>query len=902
MTDIPTINYEKYHLKNGLEVVLVEDHRLPVVAVDLTYHVGPAYEDPDRTGFAHLFEHMMFTGSKHVPRGLADSLLEAAGGDASNGSTSFDRTNYFETVPSHQLELDLWIHADRMGYLLDVLDQTALSNQQDVVRNERRESSENEPYGIVEEALWHNLFPKKHPYHGVIIGSHADIQSATLDDVKSFFKRYYRPNNATLVIVGDIDKAETKRLVEKYFAGLQRGDDIKPPTIDAPIIRQEMRAIVEDHVELHRVFMGWHTPQIFSPGDAEMTLAGYILGIGDTSRLHRSLVYEKQIAQDVSAYQYSLQLGSVFIIDVIARPGHTAAEIEAAINQELEHLRDIPITIDELQRARNSIEVEMFAGIESLSGMADWLNHYNHYTGNPGYFDEQINVYRGIEPQQVDQAIERYLKKDARVVIHGIPGEPELEADVPVPSIPVGTAGGEAINADEPWRQRVPQPAIARPLVFPAVESFQLANGLTIIHHYKPALPVVSAYLVFRSGSEANPPDKPGLISFMVGLLDKGTTTRSAMQIAEDVASLGASLSTSVWPDECAIELFSLNKKFADGMRIVADILLNPRFADDELERERASRIGELAQLREDATELAEIAGIAALYGFSHPYGHPVTGNEVAVKAISRDDIVQIWRKHFVPNNAALVVCGDITRDALESLAASLFAQWQQQSLVSYPSVEPQPTKARLVIVDKPGASQSALRVMTMGPKRQTADFAVLEVMNAALGGLFTSRINTNLREDKGYTYGASSDFVYQRMLGSFEICTSVHMDVTAAAVKEIFNELRNLRKKPIVGDELKKARDSQFLSLPGAFETSMDIAQCLANTFIHELGIDYYRELIGFLRQVDSEAVSAKVQEYLRPENMIVIVTGDKEKIEPALAALKLTPIEYRDAEGKVI
>ena len=335
----PSIPYEKYRLANGLEVILSQDRTLPLVAVDVWYHVGAANEEPGRTGFAHLFEHMMFTGSKHVPRGVADKLLEGVGGTDSNATTSFDRTNYFDTVPSNQLELALWIHADRMGYLLDSLDQAALSNQQDVVRNERRQSYENRPYGIVDEAVFHALFPQGHPYRPAIIGSHVDIQAAALADVRDFFKRYYRPNNATLTLVGDFDTAAAKRLVQKYFGSFKGGPEVPKPAVMTPALTSEKRLTVTDQIELERLDLAWLTAPKFKPGDAELTIAGYILAGGKSSRLYKKLVYELQVAQEVSAGQDANALTSIFEIEAIALSGHTAAELQPLIDVELDRVR-----------------------------------------------------------------------------------------------------------------------------------------------------------------------------------------------------------------------------------------------------------------------------------------------------------------------------------------------------------------------------------------------------------------------------------------------------------------------------------------------------------------------------------------------------------------------------------
>src|SRR5262245_62084807 len=386
-SDIPKIDYEKYTLPNGLDVIRSEDHRLPLVAVNLWYHVGPANEEAGRTGFAHLFEHMMFQASKHVPPDTYFKTVEGAGGSNINGTTDFDRTNYFETMPSNQLELALWLESDRMGYLLDVLDQASFANQQDVVRNERRQSIENQPYGIVEEAMFHALFPKDHPYYADVIGSHADIQAAKLDDVKNFFKTYYAPNNASLVIVGDIDKAAVKALVDKYFGPFKKGPAVPKATADTPKLTAERRVVVKDRVELPKVYMAWITSPFYKPGDADADVASTILGGGKSSRLYKSLVYEKQIAQSVTAQQNSLMLGSVFSIEATARPGHTAEELEKAIDEQVTKLRDAGPDANEVDRARNVIETRMVQGLENLGGfggVADRLNEYNQYLGDTG--------------------------------------------------------------------------------------------------------------------------------------------------------------------------------------------------------------------------------------------------------------------------------------------------------------------------------------------------------------------------------------------------------------------------------------------------------------------------------------------------------------------------------------
>src|SRR3989442_9398919 len=455
--EVPQLKFEKYRLDNGLEVILSEDHRLPMVAVNLWYHVGPANEVPGRTGFAHLFEHMMFEGSKHVPGSSHFHLLEAAGASDINGSTDFDRTNYYETLPSNQLELALWLESDRMGYLPDQLIQANLSRQQDVVRNERRERLENLPYGVVEEGLFQQIFPKEHPYYGRIIGSHSDIQAAKLEDVRIFFKLYYAPNNASLAIVGDFDPEKARGLVEKYFGPLKRGEEVPKIKAHTPPITSERRAVLQDNVQLPRVYMGWLTSPIFNPGDAEADLVATILGGGKSSRLYKKLVYEKQIAQDVAVNQQSLILGSVFEVQVKAKTGVKPEDLEKAINAEMDAFRKDGPTAAELARARNVIESRNIAGLETLGGfggVADRLNSYNHYLGTPDFLTADIARYENSTSQSIQAFAQGQLNGNQRVVVYCLPGKQDLGPEVATPKAAQkdpSKNNGAAVNDDAQW-------------------------------------------------------------------------------------------------------------------------------------------------------------------------------------------------------------------------------------------------------------------------------------------------------------------------------------------------------------------------------------------------------------------------------------------------------------------
>ena len=887
----PALPFEKYVLPNGLEVILSQDRSLPLVSVDLWYHVGAVNEVAGRTGFAHLFEHMMFTGSKHVPRGLADQLLEAAGASDSNASTSFDRTDYYDTVPSNQLELALWTHADRMGYLLDSLDQKGLTNQQDVVRNERRQHIENEPYGIVDEAIFRALFPVGHPYRPFIMGSHTDIQAARLVDIRDFFKLYYRPNNATLALVGDFDVADAKRMVARYFGSFNRGPDVPVPHVVTPPITQERTEIVTDQIELERIDLSWLTPARFKAGDAELIVAADILAGGKSSRLYKSLVYDLQLAQDVSADQDGYALTSIFQIQASARRGHTAAELQPVIDAELLRLANDGPTDAEVEQARNQIERELYQSLQRVHGRADRLNSYNQYTGDPGYLPKDIERYARITPRDVQKAVQDYLRKDARVVVIAVRGDKQLDADPPAPKI-VAVKGTESINVDEAWRSKPPKAGPAHEPDLPAPQSFKLANGLTVLHLQRAGLPLVTAQLVVNAGLAAGSISLPGVADFAAEMLEEGTNTRTSQQIADTFDRLGAVYGAQTRRDVTTLRLDALSSNFAEAMTLLADIAQRPTFPADEIERQRKSRLNDIAEVHEHADALAETAFLRALYGPDDAYGLPGVGTAASVARIGQSDLLAYWKQSFRPDNAALVVVGDIDAVTLRTLVQAQWGGWTSNAMpitVATTSSHRQPASARVIIIDKPGAPQTELRVGRIGTVRASPDYAALQVLNDAVGGAYTSRINNSLREEKGYTYGASSHFEFGRAASPFVVRTAVRADVTGPAIKEILLQLKQVAAGPLRADEIRRARSSLMQSLPGMFETNGATAGSFGDLFAYGLPLDYYRQLPDVLAKVSAPQLASLAQRYLDPTEMVIVAVGDRKRLEKAISALRL-------------
>ncbi len=905
----PKLRFEKYTLKNGLDVILYEDHRLPLVAVNLWYHVGPANEREGRTGFAHLFEHMMFEGSKHAgPKGHW-RYMEASGASDINGTTDYDRTNYFETLPSNQLELALWLESDRMAYLLPGIDAEMLANQRDVVRNERRQNTEGSPYGLVEEAMFHALFPKGHPYYANVIGSHQDIESVRLNDVREFSRQYYSPNNASLAITGDIDPVKAKALVEKYFSTIPSGPPVPKITATTPRLTSERRVVVTDQVELPRIYMGWLTPAIYQPGEAETNLLAKILGGGKSSRLYKSLVYEKQIAQDVQIVNSNEMLGTIFELFATAQPGVRLEDLEKAINEEITKLRDDGPTPAELDRARNVIQSQVIQGLQRLGGfggVADRLNQYNHYLHNPDFLAQDLARYERTTTADLKRVANQQLQFNQRVVVYGLPGKkviddpPRTEAEKEQEKKETSTVAN--VMPEEEWRATAPQPAAASRFSLPVPASFKLANGLTVLLAEEHHLPAVSAQLVVLSGSDANPIHQPGLASFTNAMLGEGTARRSAMQVADDVAQIGATLDTGSFSDFSSVSIACLKSNVGQALDVLSDVVLHPKFDAAEIERIRKQRQTEILQLTDDPFQLAFGVFLRSSYGPDHPYGYRNLGTGSVNKTLTREEMLKFWQGAYVPGNSALVLAGDVTSDEARQLAQKYFGDWQGSAQKhASPAVEFHP--AQLIrIVDKPNAPQSFVLVGGPGVPRSSPDYVPNEVMNNALGGLFSSRINMNLREKNGYTYGGFSFFVYRRAPGVFMSGGAIRTDVTAPAVHELLNELNGMRSGEVSPKELKFAKDAFSRSLAGLFETNAQSAATIGNLFTYDLPPDYWAKLPTQIDAVTAADIKRVADQYIHPEAALIVIAGDRAKIEPELTKLSVGSIEMCDADGNAL
>jgi zinc protease len=890
---LPQIAFEKYTLKNGLDVILSEDHALPLVSVNVWYHVGPAYEAKGRTGFAHLFEHMMFQGSEHVGAKAHVRYLEGAGATGINGSTNFDRTNYYETVPSNQVDLALWLESDRMGYLLPTLDQAKLANQRDVVRNERRQSHENTPYGVVQEALFHELFPKEHPYYAEVIGSHADIEAARLNDVRDFFSKYYTPNNASLSIAGDFDPKTIKAEIEKYFGTIPRGPALPKLDVKTQPITSERRTVVTDTVELPKVYMAWFGPSILTQGDAENDLLGQILGGSKTSRLYQTLVHDKQIAQDVNAYNQSLMLTSVVTIDATARPGVKPEDLEKAIDEVIADLQAKGPTQAEVDRARNGVQSQMIQQLQTTGRVADLLNSYNHFLHDPGYLQKDYERYEKVTPADVKKRAETGLTKSARVVVHGVPGKKVLDD---VPKTPADHEAKEepakSTAPEEAWRAKAPEAGPAPKLVLPVAKVFKLGNGLSVYLVERHKLPLMSAALVITGGNAVNPADKPGLASFTADMLTEGTTKMSSLDFAAATEQLGAVIGSQGGIDSSGVTLAALTKNEDAAMSLFADAALRPAFHADEVERVRVSRVTDILQQKDSPGAIATRIAGHVLFGDA-PYGFTPEGTEASNKAITRDDMTALWKKTFVPAGAALVMAGDVTEAQARALAEKHFGEWRGENAAAAAPGAPAAPSPGVYLYDKAGSAQTILLAVGAGTARTTPDYVPLTVMNTILGGLFSSRLNMNLREQHGYTYGARSTFDMRRGPGIFWAGGGIKTGDTAAATEEIFKELKKMKETEVSADELKLAKDSYSQSLVGRFQSTGQLVITFGALHVYGLPMDYFEKLPPAIEAVGAADVHRAAEKYINPDHMFVVGVGDRGKIEGDMSKLGLGPVK---------
>jgi predicted Zn-dependent peptidase len=877
--------FEKYTLSNGLDVILHQDPSIPVAAVNVWYHVGSQNEEPDRTGFAHLFEHIMFKGSKHHNREYFMPLQEV--GANINGSTSTDRTNYYEDVPAEYLELALWLESDRMGFLLDALDQASFDVERDVVKNERRQSYENRPYGLAGQEIRKALFPPNHPYHWQTIGSQEHLDAASLEDVKAFFRKFYAPNNASLAIAGDIDLQDARRMVERYFGDLTPAGPVPRIQRWLPRLDDEVRLELEDNVQLQRLYFTWAGPPRFDAAEAALDVLISILGEGRSSRLYRSLVYEKQCARDVSAYYSSMEIAGEIRVDATVAPGASLDDLEKAALAEIKRLQEAEPSAEEVQRAVNRLEAHYVRQLESVGGFggrADLLNFFNVFTGDPGRLNQDFERYLTVTPADVRRVANKYL------------GEGRVRLVVS----PKSQVAPVAVELD---RTRKPGAGRVRRFEPPVPQRFKLAGGIDLLVVEKRDVPTVAAGVYFEGGALLDPSDKPGLGSLTARMLIEGTSTRSSTQIADESEFIAARPNIGVDRENVVASTDALTRHWPKALELLADVLINPTFPETEFERVQRERLTDLRRLKDDANAIADRVANGLLFGQHTPQGHPISGREAAVGAFTRDEIREHHRRMLLERHPIFVVVGDVAAEEAAREIEAAFRGWPAPAATGSPQLDgARRGGTTIYLVDKPSAPQSVINAGHLTVARTHPDYAALVVMNMAFGGQFTARLNMNLREDKGYTYGYRSRFDWRKAHSAYAAGGSVQTAVTRESVYETLKEFRDLAgERVLTGEEFDRARSALIRGFPPSFETPGQVLRRLLDIVHYGLEDDYFRGQVARLEAVTLEEVHRAAAQHVDPAALSIVVVGDRQVIDAPLRELGV-PLVYLDHEGNVV
>ena len=884
---IPDIPYTKFVLSNGLTVLVHEDHKTPIVAVNTWYHVGSKNEKAGKTGFAHLFEHLMFSGSENFNHTYINAM-ERIGATDLNGTTNNDRTNYFENVPTSMLDYVLFAESDRMGHLLAVLDQKKLDLQRGVVQNEKRQG-ENQPYGVTRQILVENTYPVGHPYSWTVIGSMKDLDEASMSDVQEWFKTYYGPSNVTVAIAGDITPQVAREKVEKYYGDIPAGPPIAKQEAWVAKRTGSHRGWVQDRVPQARLYRVWNVPQFGSAEEPLLDLAARILGTQKTSRLYKRLVYKDQIATSAFAGNNTNEIAGQFIFNLTAKPGGDLKTVEDAANEELQNFLKNGPTESELELAKTQIfgsYARLVERIGGFGGKSDVLARCQTFTGNPECYKDYLKRIRAATPASVKKAADDWLSD----------GDYVLEVQ-PYPAFT------KTAQLD---RSKEPEPGGAVSVELPPMQKATLSNGLKIVLAERHAAPVVTFTLLVNAGYAADPPAAPGTASFEQRMLEEGTPTRDSLKISEEFESLSANFSAASDLDWLTVNLNTLKASLDQSLNIYGDIILHPSFSKKEFDRIQKERLAAIQREKVTPQTMALRVVPVLLYGKGHPYGVPFTGTgtEASLKSMTREDLAKFHSTWFKPNNATLLIVGDTTLAEIKPRLEALFASWKPGDVPrkNVPQV-PQPEKNVVYLLDRPGSGQSVIFGGELGPPRDNPEEIPLMLVNDVFGGTFSSRINMNLREDKHWSYGVFSFLPSAQGQRPFLSISPVQADKTKESLAQLVKEYDDLvGPKPISIDELKDAQNNETLSIAGNFETDDQVAGAYTEILQYNLPEDFYNTFTQKALALTPSGANEIAKRYVQPKHLIWVVVGDMAKVESGIRELNLGEVRKIDADGNLI
>ncbi len=909
--DLP---YDRFVLDNGLTVIVHEDRKAPLVGVSVWYDVGSKHEPAGKTGFAHLFEHLMFNGTENAPADWFEYIQQMGGTDV-NGTTNPDRTNYFQTVPTGGLDRILMLESDRMGHLLDAVTQEKLDNQRGVVQNEKRQG-DNNPFGLLRYEIFENLFPKGHRYHHSTIGSMDDLSNASMDDVRSWFRDNYGPNNAVLVLAGDIDTATAREKVEKWFGDIESGPEVAHPSITIPTLAQDLTKVTTDQISTTRLYRMWTVPGSNAPESVPLNLASAVLGGLSSSRLDNALVREDPVAVSVSSFNFTLEDAGVFLIQADVKPGVEPQEVADKLDALVaEYISQGP-TADELDRAKVSSMAGVIRGLESVGGFggkAPQLAAGELFKGDAGYVEKQLAQMAATTPEQVTSLMQTWLTRPVFNLVFN-PGERTEGGENRGGALTGADAGSDSIaniaqanycpaescdmsaiaTVAQADRGTLPALGQLQGLDFPDIERATLSNGMEVYFAQRDAVPTVSVRLEFDAGRAAETIETLGTQRLMLSTMDEGTEDLTAVEFAIAQERLAANISNGFDADWTSFTLSALAPNLAPSLALFADAVLTPGLRAGDVERERAQLLNALSSELKNPNSIADRARRAAVYG-DHPYGLPTSGlgRAAVLSSLTAADLRAFHDKWLRPDNGRFYVVGDTSLAEVTRLLEASFGDWQAPASAKperrYDVAVPAP-RQRVILLDRPNSPQSVINAGRVLNLRGVDDLVLLSASNEALGGGFLARINMNLREEKGWSYGASSfigtafDRVY------YGVGAGVQSDRTGDSIAEIRKEVQNfVTTRGVQPNELERIINSNMRELPGQFETSSDVLGGIVNIVRYGRPDTYYETLADRYRNLTSAELDAIGRENFIETDLVYVVVGDAAVVRPQLDALGL-------------
>ena len=857
---------EKYVLQNGLTVILHVDHSLPTTAVNLWFRVGSKDEPAMRSGFAHLFEHLMFMGTKAAPN--FDKIMEAGGG-SNNASTNADYTNYYSSGPSSQLPTLLWLEADRLANLGKNIDQKKLDLQRNVVLNEMRQNVIETPYAQAEDALTKYLYPSNHPYFNPVIGSEEDLNAATVADVKRFFNTYYVPNNASVVVAGDFDPKKIKPLISSLFKRIPRASDILRKPVPDTKLTAVKRATFADNVSAPKVIMAWHSPRLYGNSDAETDLLAQVLGEGYSSRLYQSLVVSG-LADDVSVSNVSQALGGVFTIEAIPAGGITPGKLEAAIDKNLKEFLKKGVTTAILAPYVRALETQKLEGLQDLAAKADALNNYQFYLSNPNSFAFDLERYRKVTPKSLLARAKLVLNFNARVVIN---------------VLPASSRNGEEVNVPRP------QDSAVTAFKTPAMTEFSLSSGVKVNYWQRANLPLIYVSTLFRGGADRENQNNAGRSSVMTQLLGLGAGKRDAQAFEQALNSLGASFNVGSDLQFSTVSLSVASANLKAALELYGDALLRPSLKVSNFKETQRSKLSELAAEKDDIDTVARKVALREYFGRDHPAANSLNGNISSISRIQLGDVIGEYKTVVQPQNALVFAAGSLKPNDFKTALELALKGWKNTGkpleTLNYP--QPANQTRRVVIVDRPGSSQTAIRFIFPAPLAEDPSSNQLTSLNVLLGDTFTSRLMQNLREDKGYTYGVYSSLRQNQKSAYLRVATDVEASVTGDSLREFLNEFKRLTPGDVTPEEASKTaavRRFNTISSLGTLEGLVGTAQDL---FVQGKSFASLGTTLDELSKFDAANLNALAPSMLPLEKSLLVLVGDKNLILGQLEGLGL-------------